>query len=189
VCARQGRRIGLFHEGFFDYVFARRFCETGEPLLDLLRSAEQDLFRRSQVRQILAYRRDDDFDAYLRDLGDCLAAPDVRFHMKKLMIGVVGQVIDPRPKEWAILEGQLGEQTAQSTDPVRAALWSSAPWFRFLHDQGVLTGWLASERPKTSFAFNWLRHIAESEPDRVADLLEGQAGASSEQDERILGVL
>jgi hypothetical protein len=189
VCARQGRRIGLFHEGFFDYVFARRFCETGEPLLDLLRSAEQDLFRRSQVRQILAYRRDDDFDAYLRDLGDCLAAPDVRFHIKKLMIGVVGQVIDPRPKEWAILEGQLGEQTVQSTDPVRAALWSSAPWFRFLHDQGVLTGWLASERPETSFAFNWLRHIAESEPDRVADLLEGQAGASSEQDERILGVL
>jgi hypothetical protein len=106
------------------------------------------------------------------------------------MIGVVGQVIDPRPEEWGILEGQLGEQTARLTDPVRAALWSSAPWFRFLHDQGVLTGWLASERSETmSFAFNWLRHIAESEPDRVEDLLEGQAGASPERDERILGVL
>ncbi len=190
VCARQGSRIGFFHEGFFDYVFARRFSETGEPLLDLLRSAEQDLFRRSQVRQILAYRRDDDFDAYLKDLGDCLAAPDVRFHIKKLMIGVVGQVTDPRPEEWAILERQLGEQTARPTDPVRAALWSSAPWFRFLHDQGALTGWLASERPETmNFAFNWLRNIAESEPDRVADLLEGQAGASPARDERILGVL
>ncbi|MEY6434262.1 hypothetical protein ABC977_17865, partial [Thioalkalicoccus limnaeus] len=190
VCARQGSRIGFFHEGFFDYVFARRFSETGEPLLNLLRSAEQDLFRRSQVRQILAYRRDDDFDAYLRDLGDCLAAPDVRFHIKKLMIGVVGQVSDPRPEEWEILEGQSGEQTARPTDPVQTALWSSAPWFRFLHDQGVLTGWLASERPAIiNFGFNWLGHIAKLEPDRVADLLEGQAGASPERDEHVLGVL
>ena len=86
VLVRQGSRVGYFHEGFFDYVFARRFCETGEPLLELLRSTEQDLFRRSQVRQILAYRRDDDFGAYLKDLSDCLAAPDTRFHIKKLMI-------------------------------------------------------------------------------------------------------
>lgn len=190
VCARQGSRIGFFHEGFFDYVFARRFSEIGEPLLDLLRSAEQDLFRRSQVRQILAYRRDDDFDAYLRDLSDCLAAPDVRFHIKKLMTGVVGQVTDPRPEEWTILEDQLQERTGSPADPVRDALWSSAPWFCFLDDRGVLAGWLASDRTEVrNFAFNWLGHIAESEPDRVADLLEGQTGASQERDEWVLGVL
>lgn len=83
VLVRQGSRIGYFHEGFFDYVFARRFCETGEPLLEFLRSSEQDLFRRSQVRQILAYRRDDDFGAYLEDLSDCLTTPDVRFHIEQ----------------------------------------------------------------------------------------------------------
>jgi len=129
VCARQGSRIGFFHEGFFDYVFARRFSEMGEPLLDLLRSAEQDLFRRSQVRQILAYRRDDDFDAYLRDLGDCLAAPDVRFHIRKLMIGVVGQVSDPRPEEWGILEGQLGEQRADRPTPYGLSCGPPRPGF------------------------------------------------------------
>jgi len=37
VLVRQGVRIAFFHEGFFDYVFARRFCELGEPLLHLLR--------------------------------------------------------------------------------------------------------------------------------------------------------
>ncbi len=190
VLVRQGSRIGFFHESFFDYVFARRFCETGESLLELLHSAEQDLFRRSQVRQILAYRRDDDFGAYLDDLRDCLVAADVRFHMKKLMIGVVGQVPDPRPEEWAILEDHLQERTGKPSDPVRDALWLSAPWFRILHDQGVVTNWLADDRAETkTFAFNWLAQMANVEPDKVSVLLEGLAGLSQEQDERVLAVI
>ncbi|WP_133511052.1 ATP-binding protein [Candidatus Thiosymbion oneisti] len=193
VVVRQGSRIGFFHESFFDYVFARKFCEHGQSLLAFLGSAEQDLFRRSQVRQILTYRRDDDFDgfdAYLDDLKSCLNAPEIRFHMKKLMIGVVGQVSDPRPEEWAILEDFLPERTGRLTDPVRDALWSSPAWFRFLHDQGVVTKWLADNRPKTrAFAFNWLGRSANAEPERVADLLEGVAGRSEAQDERILSVI
>ena len=190
VLVRQGSRIGFFHESFFDYVFARHFCESGKPLLEFLRSAEQDLFRRSQVRQILAYRRDDDFDAYLDDLRNCLAAPDVRFHIKKLIIGVVGQVSDPQPEEWAIFEDLLQEWTGRLADSVRSALWSSTPWFRFLHDQGVLAAWLASDCWETrTFGFHWLNRMVESEPNRVADLLEGLAGLSQEQDDRVLAVV
>lgn len=191
VLIRQGSRIGFFHEGFFDYVFARRFCEMGETLLEFLRSAnEQDLFRRSQVRQILAYRRDDDFDAYIHDLCTCLDSPDIRFHMKKLMIGLVAQIADPRSDEWTALEAHLQERTGGPADPVRGALWSSIPWFRFLLDQGVLSAWLESDRPEIrDFAFNWLGRSADKEPDRVADLLEGMAGRSPKQDERILGVV
>lgn len=190
VLIRQGSRLGFFHESFFDYVFARFFCEGGAPLREFLLAAEQDLFRRSQVRQILAYRRDDDFDAHLQDLQDCLAAPAVRFHIKKLMIGVVGQVADPRQEEWEILEAYLREHTGSPTDPVRDALWPSAPWFRHLHEQGILRDWLLDERAETqNFAFNWLARMAEPEPERVADLLERLAGRSQEQDERILNVL
>jgi len=187
VLVRSGSRIRFFHESFFDYVFARRFCEMGEPLLILLRSGEQDLFRRSQIRQILTYRRDDDFGAYLDDLGSCLTTPDVRFHIKKLMISVVGQVSDPGREEWAVLEGQLQEWSERSGDHVRDALRTSAPWFHFLHDQGVLRSWLTSDSPETSnFAFNWLGRMAEEEPTRVAELLEEQLGTSREQEERVL---
>jgi len=174
----------------FDYVFARRFCELGGPLLGFLRSAEQDLFHRSQVRQILTYRRDNDIDAYLDDLRDCLSAPDVRFHIKKLIIGVVGQVADPRPEEWAILQDSPSEPVGRLAAPVRNALWSSSPWFRFLHAQGVVSDWLTNDRPETrDFALSWLSQMGGTEPDRVADLLEGLAGQSEEQDERILSVI
>jgi hypothetical protein len=190
VLIRQGLRIAFFHEGFFDYVFARRFCELGEPLLHLLRSAgEQDLFRRSQVRQILVYRRDEDFDAYLSDLSDCLEADDVRFHIKKLAIGVVGLATDPRPEEWSILVEHLGDGKMRLAGTVREALWPSAAWLRFLRDRGVLPQWLNDPRTEVAnFAFNWLGNLVEAEPDSVAELLEGEANRSPEQDERVLAI-
>lgn len=190
VLVRQGVRIGFFHEGFFDYVFARRFCELGEPLLHLLRSAaEQDLFRRSQVRQILVYRRDEDFDTYVGDLRACLEADDVRFHIKKLAIGVVGLAADPRPEEWSILLAHLGDGKARLTGSVREALWPSAAWVRFLYNLGVLSQWLSDPRDEVSnFAFNWLGSAVKAEPDLVADLLEGETGRSPEQDERVLAI-
>jgi hypothetical protein len=186
----QGVRIAFFHEGFFDYVFARRFCELGEPLLPWLRSAgEQDLFRRSQVRQILVYRRDEDFDAYIADLRDCLRADDVRFHIKKLVIGVVGLAGDPRPEEWSILAGEMDDDSARLAESVRQALWPSAAWLRFLRDQAVLTSWLSDPRADVAnFAFNWLGRMVAAEPDLVADLLEQESGRSPEQHERVLAV-
>jgi hypothetical protein len=105
------------------------------------------------------------------------------------MISVVGQVSDPGPEEWAVLEGQLQEWSERSGDHVRDALWPSAPWFRFLHDEGFLSSWLASDRPEPrNSAFNWLGEMAESEPTRVAELLEEQVGTSREQEERVLWV-
>ncbi len=190
VLVRQGLRIGFFHEGFFDYVFARRFCELGEPLLHLLRSsAEQDLFRRSQVRQILIYRRDEDFESYLSDLRDCLGVDDVRFHIKKLMIGLIGLIDDPRPEEWSILVDHLGDRETRLTGAVREALWPSAAWVRFLRNLGVLSQWLRDPRDDVSnFAFNWLGSRVKAERDLVADLLEGEIGRSPEQDKRVLAI-
>jgi hypothetical protein len=190
VLVRQGVRIAFFHEGFFDYVFARRFCELGESLLSWLRSAgEQDLFRRSQVRQILVYRRDEDFDAYVADLGACLGAADVRFHVKKLMVGVVGLVDDPHPEEWSILVAALEDNKTRLAESVREALWPSPAWLRFLRNQAVLSAWLSDPRADVAnFAFNWLGRMVEAEPDLVADLLEQEAGRSPEQRERVLAV-
>jgi hypothetical protein len=190
VLVRQGLRIGFFHEGFFDYVFARRFSELGGPLLHLLRSvAEQDLFRRSQVRQILIYRRDEDFESYISDLRDCLGADDVRFHIKKLMIGLIGLTDDPRPEEWSILVDHLGDRETCLTGAVREALWPSAAWVRFIRNLGVLSQWLNDPRGDVvNFAFSWLGSMVKAEPDLVADLLEGETGHSPEQDERVLAI-
>lgn len=51
---RDAGRVALAHEAFFDFAYAQRHVRSGLSLLGLLRSSEQHLFRRGQVRQILA---------------------------------------------------------------------------------------------------------------------------------------
>ena len=58
VLTFDGRRYGFGHESFFDYCFARLFFNRPESLGSFLEKSEQHLFRRAQVRQVLAYLRD-----------------------------------------------------------------------------------------------------------------------------------
>ena len=58
VLARDGRRYAFGHESFLDYAFARVFVRRTEPLVSFLKASEQHLFRRAQVRQVLAYLRE-----------------------------------------------------------------------------------------------------------------------------------
>ena len=104
VLVFENRRYRFFHEGFFDYAFARGFVQRGEPLIEWLIQTEQHLFRRAQVRQILAYQRDREKNDYLRDLRNLLTNSRVRYHLKKLVLQWLRQLDDPMPEEWAIVE-------------------------------------------------------------------------------------
>jgi hypothetical protein len=100
VLVRDGKRVAFFHETFFDYCFARRFLARGERLLPFLRAGEdQPLFLRAAVRQLLAYERGDDFGQYLSDVGELLAAPDVRFHVKRVVLRLLNALPDPTEQE------------------------------------------------------------------------------------------
>ncbi len=70
VLVQQGEKIAffhesVFHESFFDDVFARQFAAQGRQLVPFLCDGEQHLFRRVQVRQILLHEREVDRDYYL----------------------------------------------------------------------------------------------------------------------------
>ena len=107
VLIRDGQRYSFFHEGFFDYAFARRFAARGRELLPLLRSGEQHLFRRAQVRQILVHEREADFTRYLADLRSLLISPDIRFHLKQVVFGLLAQLSDPTEDEWHVLSSLI----------------------------------------------------------------------------------
>ncbi len=81
VISLDGRRCGFGHESFFDYVFARVFVTRREPITAFLKASEQHLFRRAQVRQVLAYLRDRDHAGYARELRDLLSDDAIRAHL------------------------------------------------------------------------------------------------------------
>ena len=134
----------FFHERFFDYAFARRFIQKGGDVIALLVAGrrEQHLFRRTQVRQILEYQRGSRRENYLRDLGQLLADDRVRFHIKGVVLGWLGQLDDPSVEEWAVLDGWARDDRRRGH--ALNAIKNREAWFDALDRAGVWDVWLAS---------------------------------------------
>jgi hypothetical protein len=167
---RDRGRIAFAHEAFFDYAYAQQHMPSGLALLGLLRSGEQHLFRRAQVRQILALEREQEPAQYLRDVREILAADDVRPHVKELVVALVTLVPDPGLDEWRALS-VLGDATADSLAERACWLAAQAPGFsRLLLAQGIIAGYLSD--PGTTEIGTWMcTLLIRNHPDRVAELL------------------
>jgi hypothetical protein len=187
VLIRDGQRYSFFHEGFFDYAFARRFAARGRELLPLLRSSEQHLFRRAQVRQILVHEREADFTQYLADLWSLLTSPDIRFHLKRVVFGLLAQLSDPTEDEWRVLSSLMGNPEDALTSEVWRTLHGSTAWFLLLDSLGIVRGWLSNpSEDHVSRAVMLLSSVQRQLPDHVAELVEPYVGASAEWNKQLV---
>jgi hypothetical protein len=186
VLIRDGRRYGFFHETFFDYVFARRFTARGRTIRELL-AHDQLLFRRAQVRQVLAHERDTDERRYVGDLNYLLTDDGVRFHLKDLVASWLAQV-EPRDAEWGLLEPFLDDPAS----PLHFRAWQtlrSLPWFRYADDRGYLSERLAADDELVDTTVTLLGHVDRVAPERVVALLRPLVGTSDGWTHRIAWVL
>ena len=186
VLTFDGRRYGFGHESFFDYCFARLFVNRPESLVSFLEKSEQHLFRRAQVRQVLAYLRDASRDRYVRELAGLLSDEGIRPHVKELAFALLAEVTDPTEDEWAIWEEWTApalsaiEEGTPNPDKLSALAWrkffGSAPWFAFVDRRGVVESWLDSGNDQlTNLAMSYLNVHHRHSPDRAATLLEPYA--------------
>lgn len=164
-------RVSFFHETFFDYCFARHFLASGDSLRDLLTSSEQDLFRRAQVRQVLAYERGADFTAYLADLGWLVSSVDVRLHIKTLVVALLDSVPDPSSQEWQLLR----PLAIDPQWPLHLRLWQAIRknrgWFPVLDADGTWATLLRARGDLADRAIWALTACAADHAARVSDLL------------------
>ena len=150
VIVLDGDTVRFFHESFFDYCCARLFAEEERTLLDFLLSdgSEQHLFRRAQVRQILEFQRDNNFPAYLRDLGALLTDNRIRYHLKKMALDWLSRRTDPRQDEWRLLE------SIEPSQPIsflaKRIAWGSPPWVKLLNTLGIWRRWLDGSEAETT---------------------------------------
>ena len=115
VLTFDGERYGFGHESFFDYCFARRFVADQRSVCDFLTCSEQHLFRRAQVRQVLAYLRDANKQRYISELRQLLEEKRIRIHIKDLALALLANVSDPTDDEWLLLEPWLNRRRCRST--------------------------------------------------------------------------
>ena len=192
VLTLDGRRYGFGHESFFDYCFARVFIRRRESLVSFLKGSEQHLFRRAQVRQVLAYLRDADRARYVEELRALLSDEGIRAHIKDLAFALLAEVTDPAEEEWAIWQQWIApalkaiEEGTPNPDKLSEIAWrrfsGSSSWFEPTDRHGVIEDWLASGNDRfANVAVNYLlgRHQRRS-PDRAAALLEPYADRGGE---------
>jgi hypothetical protein len=181
----EGHRVGFFHETFFDYVFARRFVGAGHPIRDLL-DPPQDLFRRRQVRQILAHERDADRARYLQDLRFLIHDEAVRSHLREVAIASLTLVGEPTAEEWAILAPLLEDPEDWRFSRAWQVVRSNPRFFDFADAQGLWKRWLESEDQRIVNGSLWaLIPMVEVRGSRVAQLLRRYLNRSSEWNARL----
>ncbi len=187
VLVSENKRYSFFHEGFFDYAFARHFAGGTQNLLGLLESDEQHLFRRAQVRQILIYLRDTEPDRYIANLEETLTSPDVRLHVKQVIFALLADLSGPVEGEWDVLSSFAGRDF---NNPLTRLAWATVrrpPWFRLADSQGFVQQWL--DDPDEAFVDQTvllLRVIQRQLPDRVAELAEPYVGKSERWNNHLL---
>lgn len=190
VIVLDGKTSRFFHESVFDYVFARTFVTQNGTATKLLIQSEQHLFRRAQVRQILTYNRDRDFNAYLDDLNRLLTDSAIRAHIKKVVIDWLRNLPNPRIEEWRIV------QAAGANSPV-SNWWQSVPhgsvgWFDLLLAHGIWSEWLRSPDGNEVQRALWRigqNAIMQQRSEKVAELVEPLLDGSDRGREHLQGLL
>ena len=167
ILTKDGSRISLFHEGFLDYMFARRMVSTDFDLLSYVRERGQGMFLRSQIRQILLHQRDTSPMGALRNVHAILATDDIRTHLKTIVLALLGAVDDPKKEEWEVIEPLLGSNLSRH---FWGAIYQSLPWFDLLDSTGVIERWL-TDPSRVDQAVWLLMGVQKSRSARAAELL------------------
>ncbi|MEU0692090.1 NACHT domain-containing protein [Streptomyces uncialis] len=170
VLVHDGQRIAFFHESFFDYAFARGWMHRNETLVTFLTSSEQELFRRSQVRQILSHLRELDPERFVEEIEALLLCQDVRYHIKEATLALLGSLAAPTAEEWDAVARVLETRPAYLDRLVHTL--SCVGWFNCADADGVIEDWLSGHDPQErAWALRIMTGAVKKYPDRVAELL------------------
>ncbi len=187
VFSLDGQRYGFGHETFFDYCFARTQLSEERDFIKFLENDDQHLFRRAQLRQVLAFLRGLDFGKYLNSVNDLLISERIRPHLKILAVELLAEHPDARDEELELLmpwiNNELNSRSKGSKNP---DVLSSRIWDRFFFSPNLfviadrtklLDRWLDSnESWLQDLMAMYLRQQVEENAERIAEILEPFVG-------------
>ena len=174
ILVLEARRVGLFHETYFDFLFATAFVAENRDLHDYLVESGQHLFRRAPARQVLEYLAANDRGKFRATVVRLLTSDRVRRHLQDVVVVVLKQ-LDAEAEDWRAIEHLAFGEGAHG--PRVAALLSSPRWFDAADAAGRWESLLAD--PMTvEMAAHQLMFAARERADRVAALVRPYIGSS-----------
>ena len=187
ILYKQNHKLQFLHSSFFDYCYARTFLNRHNSLIDVILNQHQGLFVRSQVKQVLAYLRNNDFTRYLKELKEFLTNPKIRFHIRLLVINQLTFLQNPKDEEWQIVK-QLLERDDNFKKHFIDGI-QSEKWLKYLISNGYLQIFLQSGDEELINLIIWkLRSLINPYTKTVIDFL-GQFPNIDKKDEYIAYIL
>ena len=127
VLATPTGSLGFRHQTLFEYALARSFARRKGRLTGYVLERQTSLFFRSKLWAGLSYLRSVDINAYHEELKATWTAPDLRKHLRFLLIDFLGQEKSPTDREALLMEQAL--QLPEQRWRAYRALAGSPGWF------------------------------------------------------------
>jgi hypothetical protein len=156
VLAISDRNVVFSHQGYFDYLVAQKVLSEIRRrkiiVVAWLKDTDQSLFRRDQLRNVLMLLRDEDEQTYCRAIEEIIASKNIRFHLKHLILNLLGNSDPPLDGESQLVM-RLLEDRGWHGHIKDLVLWNKTQWFRVLHKEGIVSKWLRSnDKEQADFA-------------------------------------
>ena len=186
--------INFCHQSYLDYLIADYLlCQIGKgtgSVISWLGSKErQSLFRREQLRQALAMLSEEMPADFLRVAQELLGSENVRFHLKHLVLELIGQIDNINEELGAYCLGLLNDGQWKE-HVLETVFWGHGPYVSLLVEKGLMTEWINSPTEEDiNRALFFLRSVNEKIPDAVSVIMEPFADKGGEWPVRILDTI
>ena len=186
-----GSQISFCHQSYLDNWIARRLLKEIHIGQGTIRAwlggkAKQSLFCREQLRQALSLLLEESPKEFLGCIGEMLPDEGVRFHLKHLVLELIGQIEQPDVEMLDFLKKLLGD-TYWTEHVIESVCLNHPSYIRWLGQSGILMSWLDSQNEKRIEQALWLvRSVASNAPDEILEILERFVDRGDEWRNRVL---
>ncbi len=128
--------IEFFHQTFYDFVYAKQFCENNESVLKYVNKRWQSISIRSMVKMVFNFKRETSPNEYLKNLQIFLFKRSVRFHLKLLILQLLAAEQKPTTEEIEFVKRKVIKSRQLSQIFIESI--SSVSWLKFVINEGII---------------------------------------------------
>lgn len=130
------KEVQFFHQTFFDFAFAKQFVQNGNSVTNYIQENHQGLFIRSSLKMIIGFLREQDHAAYITALETILLSSKYRFHIKLMLLNLLGFEEAPTTEEKQLIKSRIMPSKDLKLPFLESVTGNS--WFMFLLEEGEL---------------------------------------------------
>lgn len=128
--------IQFFHQTFYDFVFAKQFCDSGASILKYTRKRWQSLGIRSMVKMVFSFLRETKSGDYIKMLSSFLFSKGIRFHFQLLLIQILTSEQNPTEEELDFVKRKIFKSLKYRDLFIETI--QSNKWLQFIISEGII---------------------------------------------------